>query len=275
MKDQSDGFWREYKGWLIAAGFVVALPAGAYFVWFSLLSGLEPSRSPSTWGEFGDFMGGVLNPFVAAAALLWLMRSVHIQKKELLETRTVMEEQADTIAVQRFEGTFFSLLNQIDKELERLAHPPRQNTMTISNIMFDVMYNYSSVEEGRRVLMTEYSERISIFYRQLYQTLKFISEHYPRINDEAARLHQEKLYSNILRSHLGTSSIRILAILCATQDQDDPFYRFKQLIEKYEFLEHMPFDFEKLHGTNYLHQVLDIYHCSAFGDGRLAGYSSA
>lgn len=48
------------------------------------------------WGAFGDFMGGLLNPIVAFAALYWLTQSVKLQKTELAETRKALEgsEQA-------------------------------------------------------------------------------------------------------------------------------------------------------------------------------------
>lgn len=48
------------------------------------------------WGAFGDFMGGLMNPIVAFAALYWLTQSVKLQKTELAETRKALEgsEQA-------------------------------------------------------------------------------------------------------------------------------------------------------------------------------------
>lgn len=51
------------------------------------------------WGAFGDFMGGLMNPIVAFAALYWLTQSVKLQKTELAETRKALEgsEKAQTI----------------------------------------------------------------------------------------------------------------------------------------------------------------------------------
>lgn len=43
------------------------------------------------WGAFGDFMGGLMNPIVAFAALYWLTQSVKLQKTELAETREALE----------------------------------------------------------------------------------------------------------------------------------------------------------------------------------------
>lgn len=44
----------------------------------------------AAWGQLGDFIGGILNPIVAGAALFWLTQSVRLQKEELAETRAEM-----------------------------------------------------------------------------------------------------------------------------------------------------------------------------------------
>lgn len=46
------------------------------------------------WGQFGDFIGGVLNPCISFIALLWLISSVRIQKRELAETKDALEKSA-------------------------------------------------------------------------------------------------------------------------------------------------------------------------------------
>lgn len=41
------------------------------------------ANTPSEWGAFGDFFGGVFNPIIAAVALFYLIRSVDLQKTEM------------------------------------------------------------------------------------------------------------------------------------------------------------------------------------------------
>lgn len=59
----------------------------SYTLWFFVYLGEPLSSSPSVWGAFGDYIGGVLNPLVASFALYWLVTSVRLQKQELHETR--------------------------------------------------------------------------------------------------------------------------------------------------------------------------------------------
>jgi hypothetical protein len=73
---------------------------GAYILIFF---GQRLSNDPAEWGQFGDFVGGILNPLVAFSAFRWLVASVQIQKEELSETRLALrdtqkaqQDQADT-----------------------------------------------------------------------------------------------------------------------------------------------------------------------------------
>lgn len=45
-----------------------------------------------TWGQFGDFISGLLNPIVAGFAFYWLTRSVTLQKDELMATHQELKE---------------------------------------------------------------------------------------------------------------------------------------------------------------------------------------
>lgn len=43
------------------------------------------------WGTFGDYVGGILNPVIAAFAFYLIAKSYELQKKELAETRKLLE----------------------------------------------------------------------------------------------------------------------------------------------------------------------------------------
>lgn len=52
------------------------------------------SDSLETWGTFGDFFGGILNPIFALFAFYWLTYSVRLQIEELKETREELSKAA-------------------------------------------------------------------------------------------------------------------------------------------------------------------------------------
>lgn len=82
--------------WCVA-GFAVALVA-TYLIYFGVHLKQSAATDANTWGTFGDFVGGLMNPVVAFAAFFWLTESVKMQKQELADTR---HELANATAAQQ------------------------------------------------------------------------------------------------------------------------------------------------------------------------------
>src|SRR5690606_20810677 len=53
-----------------------------------------PPGGPASWGAYGDYFGGILNPIVAFAALVALLYGLSIQRKELQAAREQLKESA-------------------------------------------------------------------------------------------------------------------------------------------------------------------------------------
>lgn len=75
---------------LIVGSGLIIIVLGSYFINFHK----SISSSNEVWGTFGDFVGGTLNPILAALAFYWLIASIRLQLKELKDTRTVLEDTA-------------------------------------------------------------------------------------------------------------------------------------------------------------------------------------
>lgn len=65
-----------------------------YGLWFGAFLRLPLSSDPAAWGQFGDFLAGLLNPVIAFMAFFWLLQSVRLQKTELAETRQELSKAA-------------------------------------------------------------------------------------------------------------------------------------------------------------------------------------
>ncbi len=88
------------------------------------------SNDPATWGTFGDYLGGTLNPIISFLALIGLLYTIHQQAQEMQSTREELKQaaeqqrrQADIFNLQQFESTFFSLLEQHNKIIEKIMTP--------------------------------------------------------------------------------------------------------------------------------------------------------
>lgn len=95
-RQASDSMEQGIKRWQYGLAGLGAVLVAAYLVYFGVWLGQMPADDSEKWGQFGDFVGGLLNPVVAFAAFYWLTQSVKLQKTELAETRKALEgsEQA-------------------------------------------------------------------------------------------------------------------------------------------------------------------------------------
>ncbi|HFD31885.1 MAG TPA: hypothetical protein ENJ28_04115 [Gammaproteobacteria bacterium] len=78
----------------ISAFIIIAIYMLNFFPW-SVFTGNFPqklfSSDQAIWGQFGDYVGGVLNPIMAFAAFYLLTISIHIQQTELSKTTKALE----------------------------------------------------------------------------------------------------------------------------------------------------------------------------------------
>jgi len=111
------------------------------------------SNNTADWGQFGDYVGGILNPIVAFAAFYLLSISIRIQQKELKETKIAIEESS--IAQQEqvklmWRTTQLTALSSLmdirttDIELAREKIKHLQDQIAIHNIGF--IYDLSGKE---------------------------------------------------------------------------------------------------------------------------------
>ncbi|OFM96479.1 hypothetical protein HMPREF2638_07480 [Neisseria sp. HMSC055F11] len=91
------------------AAFLIIL--GLYIAYFKNLSVTNDS---ATWGTFGDYLGGTLNPIISFLALIGLLYTIHQQAQEMKATRDELERtaeqqsrQSEIFNLQQFESTFF------------------------------------------------------------------------------------------------------------------------------------------------------------------------
>lgn len=269
---------------IVAFSFAAILPI-AYVLWFGLWNKVPAATAnAATWGAFGDFVGGLLNPLVAFLALFWLTRSIEIQREELSATKEELskaklaqQDQARTLEKQRFEDTFFSLLDQHNAVLTNLTAGKGEDgedhstARTISQIIFR-RPDHTLKEANAALKQFDYA--CGHYFRIVYQLLKLIATRTPNtsLNGEftAANLlatmpsDDEKLYSNIVRAFIDLQVTQILAVNCYCEGSESSHWKFKCLLERYEFLEHM--SFEPLYtGGNALHEAVQHYDRRAFG----------
>ena len=222
-------------------------------------------------GQTGDFIGGMFNPIFAFLSFALLCYTVILQRKELAHsieelqvtrdelkaTKEANQSMAKTQEQQRFENTFFSLLDTIDKKITNKRNAIESTKKTF---VYIIEYDYFKINGDFK--------EISMM---IYQILNFV--------DQSQKDDSAKTYIRFLRSSLDEDVLHALFIFCYklnlinTPKSD----KYLELIKKYTLFEHISLNscqsIEIEYKRYLLKDVLKFYggyddDCGAFGDSQ-------
>lgn len=161
-------------------GAIAMVAVMCYITYFHQRLKLPLSGDPATWGAFGDFIGGVLNPLCAYMAFIWLVRSYALQKTELAETRATLEKSQ---AAQQAQS-------------ETALHAARLNALSIRMQALSYLASFELTEMGRLSAINPYTAG-TIMYDG---TIKVIAELITEKQKKAAGYAEQQadLYQEIL-----------------------------------------------------------------------------
>ncbi|MDD3467969.1 MAG: hypothetical protein PHE67_12545 [Campylobacterales bacterium] len=197
------------------------------------------------WGQFGDYLGGTLNPvfgFLSLIILLYVLRQneralkmpkkeLKLTRKELKNSATALAEQSETLKIQRFEQTFFSLLKLYDE------------------IVAEFRYNSSN---GRIALRERFG------FPEFLEKNKYVSKKHTKIIIriieflDNANINNKLLYSGLLRDSFVNEE---LILLCREIIQIPEYEKIFKLLYKYGVFEN--FDFNNFPRLEQLRASLD------------------
>ena len=239
--------WLEEKSFVILPSIAVFLTFSVVSVYFHYFSG-EVLLEHDKWGQFGDYLGGVLNPifgflgFIALLLTLKLQRQeLKISTEELAKSAKALELQNKALAQQNFENTFFQLLRrhgELVSETNFNRVTGRDAFKSLYTETLDPIYHFdhekiNNVREramaAYRRFFDDYHHILAHYFRTLYHVFKFI--------DMSQLSEIEKtVYADIACAQLSSFELCLM------------FYNgivgkgktgFKPLIEKYGILKHL------------------------------------
>ncbi|HEA3124669.1 TPA: putative phage abortive infection protein [Aeromonas veronii] len=221
-----------------------------------------------SWGQFGDFLGGVLNPIFTLMTFFGVIITIALQKLELRAAREEYKKSADALTTQAFENTFFNMLNLQQKIVSDLEFNPKDFEIPSKTIINRTLImgqstsgllaiNKSNARDykGRhsfggclellkylsggpqdtfnlyRYIQTEHNHIFGHYFRSLYRIIKFINDH-PYI-EYTDRLN----YASILRAQLSRDELSLILLNCMDDMVDSG--EFRKLLNKYHMLEHI------------------------------------
>ncbi|WP_431037509.1 putative phage abortive infection protein [Pseudomonas yamanorum] len=211
------------------------------------------SIGKSSFGEWGDFFGGVLNPILTFLTFMGLLITIVIQQAELKESRKefkrsadALDEQSKSLKKQNFESTFFQMLslhNDIVNSVDLLDS--ESGNVTKGRDCFRVFYTrlariYRETKgKGKGKYPPESIARLSYalfwkdhqaelghYFRYMYNLIKFVDE----------SEFSQGPYIKLIRAQLSDQELFLLFYnsIC------DQGQKFRKYIEKYELFDNMP-----------------------------------
>lgn len=224
--------------------------------------------SISKSGVFGDSFGPLTSLFsgLAFAGLIITIvmqrdelalqrQELNLTREELRGQKHEMRAQNETLRVQRFENTFFKMLEFLEacrNDVEYIAfkEPHKRGRDAIKAIYQNYTNGYLSrwVQEGidgKRIFLQEckneegvakkynelyanYGDELGQYYRTLYNLLKLV-EH----SDFVA---EKTVYTNLIRAQLSRYELSLLFYNCISDYGRD---KMMPLVKKYNLLKHL------------------------------------
>jgi hypothetical protein len=214
---------------------IVAMVVGA--IYFSVFhEGLTEDHG--RWGQFGDYVGGLLKPLVAVLALAMLIKATLLQKEELKATREEMrlarevsEEQRMVSDAQRkvmqrqlFESQFFAVI-PLFVDAVRYARVQDTSSAMVNRIKAQPIAQVESFMAEARA----HYEMGQAAYAPVIALLQF-AVNLLRANEPSMGFDDKSNYGAILRGFI--SDYEAWVIFVAILDVQDGF-SLEEAVEKY------------------------------------------
>lgn len=211
-----------------------------YYSWLYIDENFEKEQR----GIFGDKFGAINALFSGLAfagiifTILLQSKELRLQREELEETRNVFIEQNKMISQQKFENTFFQMLNLFHSIVNSIDHYEHKGRdcfgsfyerfwVSVSRINENGLYKISDnlSEEGAidayEKIYDEFKSDLSHYFRTLYHIYKFIDK---------SKIDDKRQYTSIVRAQLSSYEQILLFYNCL---HENGIEKFKPLIEKY------------------------------------------
>ncbi|WP_440985341.1 hypothetical protein ACQHIH_00015 [Xanthomonas sontii] len=93
--------------WIKLSIAAITLVLGAYVINFY---SAEISKNPESWGQIGDYLGGVLNPILSFISLVLIVKSLNLQRESNLALKMELEQSRQGEKLRSFENKFFNMI---------------------------------------------------------------------------------------------------------------------------------------------------------------------
>jgi hypothetical protein len=216
---------------------IASIPFGFYLLQFS---DMPFSNNTTHWAEFGDYIGGLLNPILSAAAFVLLLKTISQNDKALRQNDKALKQTAEELALTRVQLEHAAQAQTLQADIEWVNQKDRKHNeaqvkysihikniynviLELSNRKFmrlisnDLLVSINCLSEnrlnGQHKSLIQHNDKFNIaingYLRKIYSLIRHIKhptllEGHP---DKDTLIHYELLrIRSFIFSHLNTIS---------------------------------------------------------------------
>lgn len=171
------------------------------------------------YDKLGLFIGGITAPVVSIATIILLYKTYSSQRDELEQAKTLASQQHGFIQKQKFETTFFNLLESQNKIRESFTLNDESSYKALALIKGKLKSNYERYKHEnknemlrakiayREVFVSGYHVLLGHYFRHLYHILKFIDD---TVENKIITKEEGRSFSDILQANLSSNELALL-----------------------------------------------------------------
>ncbi|MEX9770431.1 hypothetical protein WEU31_07890 [Morganella morganii] len=157
-----------------------------YFYWFKIELDYETSKNPEVWGQFGDFVGGLLNPILSFITVVILIITSLYQQNQYQH----MEKRE---ANKRFDDRFYGMISyQRDFSHEFKCRLPNGTDASLKELIVYIESIFFDTKNHAPLNNEAFRNSIFPLIRGFYILVKMINDsHKDKVsNDDTARYYE-------------------------------------------------------------------------------------
>lgn len=236
------------SGYMTMAAIIVVLVYLTYVLHFYFVLGYEISDDAEKWGQFGDYVGGILNPFLGFVSIVLLIKSLALQYEANGNLKEEISNSRKTEKLRSFEGFFFNLVSTQRELLNSFKisfHQSGTQTITLTgvNAILAIEDQISLMRKSRKTdgdisnFLTTLDSNDQIFglVRAFYITVSIISE---KLNDlDGFSFEDRKIHFRTLVNLTDFAHLRLIMLSVQFLDYEATRYlrdakEFKNVVEE-------------------------------------------
>lgn len=205
-----------------------------YAIFFINEFGINIKADHNNWGQFGSYMGGVLGPIFAFITLIAILHTIDLQSTDINirvnETKVqkqLAEDQKNLLDLQKFESTYFNLLNQITNIINNYTCNSQEGASFFRDALVQLWRNFKEDIYNPQAIDDYFEKNEPQCHVEFKNFVLHIANIIKIINNSSLDIREKYIYYEVLNGFLSNRQKYFIEVC---------YNSFKYFQEEKEFL---------------------------------------